>query len=515
MKEPHNFTEFKLPLSLGDRPFRSHHQPPRFSSPRTQAQRQQYAGNVRSAFYDRILPTVLSSSLIQPELIFKIPSSTNTYINQRELEERHKFSILENSNNGTVVIFSTPEAVQGFIEKVQSYSNTFRENDRYNPFETFGIPMIITEDERIGNSLNSAPLIEDLEEVDIFLWYFGSGTEILQQTQAILNIIIQKIRELNGIVDDSLIIEEYVIIKAKINNLILNILKREPCVRIIERAIVFQNQSPVQLMTDDPEFQFLEPVSDFGILVLDEAILPGNRFVAKAIQEYHLNSSLREYEQDQISHGTAVSCFALYGDLFDIINSTKQFQPIGKLYFGSIWDPNRNIFSNIREELEYFLNQYPNIRVVNICMASENVINTQSWKQMPLAGMLDHYQLELATQGKDIIFVISMGNFGYLLYGRINQYYRNFKNIVHDIQENKIVDPASSALSLTIGSICIGENIPATYYNESSLCREFYPFPCSRAVQVWVNLLNQISLNLGVIRFNWRLILLKNNLLGY
>ena len=160
---------------------------------------------------------------------------------------------------------------------------------------------------------------------------------------------------------------------------------------------------------------------------------------------------------DENGHGTGVSGVAIYGDIKQCITN-RLFQPTAWLFSARVTDANNqyNPDSLLENQLEnainYFINAYPNCKVVNISLGDSRLVFRDGQKQFRLAAKID--EIAHRYQDKNLVFVISAGNFQYnpvsneLIHSDYPNYLLN--------EEAGIIEPATSAIALSVGSLSLG-----------------------------------------------------------
>ena len=472
MAEKHNFETFRLPL-VSEMVQYYERSIPRTKNPRDYPRRRRFVNQCLSTLEEYIEPIVLSSQLINPEYIFRLPCSEGNSINLQDLEGPCHFKILSTDKIGRVVLFTKEEDIDFFKSRLRKYCS--ENGEKLDLYDKIGIPELIKNHERIGKSILKNPISDDLEEVDIYLWYFGPLNH--QQIQNFINKLSSKIRFFNGEILNFEIILEFPLIQAKINKDILKELIKEPTIKIIERKIQLSCDHSYYNIDLNQDIRTTSPDSDIGILVLDESIVPGHPLISNSIQEYNITESINP---DHLDHGTAVSSLVLYGDITEILSRTNPiFKPIGRLYFSSIYDEDISSPNKLKDIIEYFLDNYNNIKIINISVTSKMILDSIKLKQHPLGSIIDQIIYEYSKSNRELIFVVCTGNFFEYTEGRTEQneyaYIRNFKNIILSITDNKIKDPATSSLALTIGSINLGLNLTNVNIIASYLSKRYYP----------------------------------------
>ncbi|MCI5209221.1 MAG: hypothetical protein D3910_10600, partial [Candidatus Electrothrix sp. ATG2] len=169
--------------------------------------------------------------------------------------------------------------------------------------------------------------------------------------------------------------------------------------------------------------------------------------------------------QDTVGHGTAVGGCAVYGDIETCLEE-KVFHPSNWLFSAkvmyaeedwsgqkrAVYDPEKLIEHQLKNAVEGFLsNPAYHIRVVNISLGNpEEVWHRHYFRQLPLAALID----ELAFTFPHVVFVVSTGNQSpQSPYSSIEEILDNYPKYLLSNDEFKIINPATAALALTVGSI--------------------------------------------------------------
>jgi len=107
----------------------------------------------------------------------------------------------------------------------------------------------------------------------------------------------------------------------------------------------------------------------------------------------------------------------------------------------------------LEEALEYFLRNYPQIRVVNLSLGNSDGVLSDSRYQLRFAAVLD----ELARRHRDreVIFIVAAGNLPALTAGELPGVIQDYPSYLLKA-ESRITDPASAALALTVGGLSAG-----------------------------------------------------------
>jgi len=222
-----------------------------------------------------------------------------------------------------------------------------------------------------------------------------------------------------------------------------------------------------------------------GVLIVDSGIMSGHRLLTPAIgdAQSYLNG---KSSTDEDGHGTAVAGIALYGNLQKCIDEMT-FNPEAWIFSARVCDENGNYDeeklpeTQLRDAIVYFVSNYDNVRVVNLSIGDPEEVYRVEEHQFRLAAAID----ELAFEYKDenILFVVSAGNYED---GRTVVEYLDEKTgskyptyLLNDLRV-KIIDPATSALALTAGSLSLGQGSVHRLFPQTLAGFESFPSPFTR-----------------------------------
>ena len=198
-----------------------------------------------------------------------------------------------------------------------------------------------------------------------------------------------------------------------------------------------------------------------GILVVDSGILAGHPLLENAVAD-EIASATTNGEiihggnpSDDVGHGTQVAGIALYGDIEKCIVDGV-FRPeiwifSAKVMFKGEDGCARYIENDLLEKqlfsaVKAILEQYPNCKVINLSFGNSTKKMYRERRQYPLASLIDELCKNFGA-----IFVISAGNNE----EDIDDPENYPRYLMDDSSDRaKIIDPASSALALTVGSLC-------------------------------------------------------------
>jgi Subtilase family len=416
------------------------------------------------------------SGRIDPTLIFEI--EINQSISSDAFEETltsmgiHVLSVAE-GKKGFWVVFSEDGNLSRFKQKLETYgSEKGYDYSFFHAIESFGaIPVV----KKIGKQLAEQPLTDTADYIDIELWKIDDpqkNEHFIQQLKDAYDDFSQ------FRITDQLITKSFVLLRVKLNRTVFDeIIQLKEIARADRPAIVQFN--PFEMMRPDVDgIEFDAPEENAtGILVIDSGIVSNHPMLEKCVGGEENFQSGEKAVQDTVGHGTGVAGCAVYGNIEDSLDD-KIFTPSNWLFsakvmyaernldgnvVGAVYDEKKLIEHQLKDAVESFLsNPEYHIKVVNISLGNSNEVWHKHYsRQLPLAALID----ELAFIFSHVVFVVSVGNYSPRnVYDSIADIIENYPCYLIGNKDFKIINPASSALALSIGSIAgevkIGQERP-------------------------------------------------------
>ncbi|OFV67323.1 MAG: subtilase family protein [Candidatus Syntrophoarchaeum caldarius] len=423
---------------------------------------------------------------IDPKLIFKIEA--NSPINENDLG-RMGLKILGVDYKDAVVVFADDEHLTAFKRMIEEYANEIppdQENAKHAFIHAFEDIRKIAPGEKIGVRLRKEPLKdEDIAILDIELWHLGR--EYREQMLSWKDGIDRILKENGGEVTDFYLGRALFIIRAKVpSTLLYDILNLPQVARVDRPPKTTLDLAKIKGISLDEIGEIPSPEDDApGILIVDSGITSGHPLLKSAIgdaQSYLDGKS----PVDENSHGTAVAGVALYGDLREYIKE-KKFNPELWIYSARVCDENGEYDkeklpeTQLDEAIKYFVEHYENIRVVNLSIGDPEKIYHPEDYQYRLAAVIDELALEYGDN--NILFVVSAGNYEdsrtgveYLDEETASRY----PAYLLDDPNAKVIDPATSALALTVGSLSLEQGSANRWFASPLAGFEEFPSPFTR-----------------------------------
>ncbi len=149
----------------------------------------------------------------------------------------------------------------------------------------------------------------------------------------------------------------------------------------------------------------------------------------------------------------------------------------------AIYDPEKLLEHQLKDAVESFLaNPEYHIKVVNISLGNVHEVWDKHYKrQLPLATLID----ELAFTFPHVVFIVSVGNQSPLNdYGSIADIVENYPKYLLENDDFTLINPATAALALTIGSIAPDVQIEQERYGDeqikTAIAKAHQPSPFTR-----------------------------------
>jgi|GEM_PF-344486 len=440
------------------------------------------------------------SGILNPSLIFEIEINQGVDFNSIEqIMSTMGIHILSSAENkqGFWVVFSDDEDLKKFKTKLSSYGSP--EGPKYDFFNAFGELRDIPREEKIGERLNNKPLTDMPEFIDIELWRMTDE----QRNQSFIDELTIAYPNRNEFrITDQIITKSFVLLRAKLSRSVFDeIIELKEIARADRPSMPVFN--PFELKNIDlTEIERNAPDENAtGVLIIDSGIISNHPLLEKCVggEENYQNGEVATH--DTVGHGTAVAGNAAYGDIEKCIEE-KIFNPTNWIFSAkvmyaeanpikgevhAVYDPEKLVENQLKDVVESFLsNSDYHIRVVNISLGNAEEVWQKNYnRQLPLASIID----ELAYLYPNIVFVVSTGNQHPINessgFTSINDVRANYPKYLIASTDFGIVNPATSALALTVGSIAqpVRAQLLETFSGEqikTSIAKENQPSPFTR-----------------------------------
>ncbi len=440
---------------------------------------------------------------INPKLIFKLKLRSKDSLQDKDVTGLG-LNILEKGSKSdeAIVVFSSDDNLTEFRRRLECYSGLIDNRYEYGYLDTIEELVRLEPQDRIGPLLRLEPLEPgELVPLDLELWHTGNSEEMRDYIDN-LNEFLSSFEEYPDMrVADRYIGEYMCMTRIKIRQEILEILLAEDPVKEIDRRPkpAFENSSQLSISISEFPKVFSPPLDACGILVIDSGVQRGHPLIGPALGDTevfpdpnHTFITGGSDDGDKTGgHGTGVSGVAIYGDLFKCLEE-KIFQPQVWLFSARVtnekneYDPDLLLENQLEKAIGYFTGNYPNCQVINISLGDKDSVYQDGHKQFLLAAKIDEIADRL--QHKNILFVISAGNFDYP--PKSNQSRQEENELIRQeypsylfSENSQIIEPATAAIALTVGSLSMGKGsleYPEDASRNAIAKVEGYPSPFTR-----------------------------------
>ena len=393
---------------------------------------------------------------IDPKLLFNIRLHDSGRFEDDELRAMG-LRLVAREPNKVIVVFPDEGTLDELRRRIQTYSAY----DKAHYANIGGIEAIepLTPSERIGPRLSEEPLAHDEADLlDVSLWHSGDLDECRGWVDALTSLA----HRMNHRVTDSWIGSDMCLLRMEVSQSLLEELTKIDFVRIVDRRAkpFFEFRDITRIRQQDFDIPIDGSALDelTGIIVADSGVVTGHPVLGLAVGDAQsfVEEDNRSDDVDEISggHGTAVAGIAAYGDIGACIAS-RRFAPNAAIFSGRIltnhleYDPEKLLEHQLEQLVSYFIKNYPNVRVVNLSIGNLNNVFNGS-RQSNFAAAID--ELAYRFREQQVLFVIATGNYNDPSGEEAASGYPGYLSR----DEARLIDPATSALSLTVGGVAYG-----------------------------------------------------------
>lgn len=401
-----------------------------------------------------------SPPTINPKLIFKLELDGN--LPDVELG-RLGLTVLAQAPGKAIVVFPDEPTLSELRSRLNQYSGIVRGNKYSNLANIASISELEPED-RIGPKLRATPLKEDeVTPLDIELWHLGTRDACFERINEIRDYLANS-NNPDVRVTDNYIGTSLCLIRARVDYNSLAELLQVDYVKEIDRRPkpAFEMLNVIRLGLEQVEYDPVIPDDTTGILIIDSGVTQQHPLIGFALgdaqafpQAFADEDGPEDVDEEFGGHGTAVAGIAIYNDIGECLD-TGVFQATARLFSARVtdsnneYDPDQLLERQFREALTYFIENYPTLKVVNISLGDSDYIYDDGY-QFRFAAAID--ELAFFYRDRQLVFVLSAGNFWPNLdHDDIVRLYPDYLTS----QEARVIDPATSAIGITVGGLSYG-----------------------------------------------------------
>lgn len=378
---------------------------------------------------------------------------------------------IPNTNNSRLVIqFEDMDALNSFNNERELWETNDKEDgvltysQRGKLFSCIENIRNVSRDDRIGIRLrkyvdNPKEMPEDFFIVNIDVWFNGETSTVLEVENQIKKALGTTGSRLLG---DLFTIPSLLLGRALVNEYSLNALLDLDIMATVELPFSPVSAEPYELFKGDFSPVIQNELNDRAPLaaVLDSGVFAGNPLLKNVVVAEEEFDTTEHTTTDINGHGTAVAGIVVYGD-FDSCLKNRVFKPLVRICNGKIMHNEPGDFGSVpcfpddkrpeqivKEAIKYFYEEY-RCRIFNLSVGDSEHLYTGG-RQFAWAEMLDQLSKQL-----DIVIIISAGN---VSDPKINDF-SSRDELMEKCRdqlfypEHRLIDPATSALSITVGSI--------------------------------------------------------------
>lgn len=392
------------------------------------------------------------------------------------LQNKLRLSIVEETlqKDGTsrlVVQFDTREDIGAFERERALYESNSTDvelltyKQRSDVFACIaGIRQVSTED-RTGKRLTAAIVQDSLPDglfiVDIDVWYNGDISN--------KSVIEARVRTALGTGDSCLLGDLFVLPnlllgRARVNRYTLEALRKLDLIAMVDLPIGVLSGEQCDLYSSDFVPQVDDELDGNAPLacVIDSGVFSGNPLLSSLIvgeEDFDLAEST---PSDLNGHGTGVAGIVAYGDFHDFDRDNHIFRPLVRICNGKVMHNEHTLLDDettaypsdkrpeqlVEEAIRYFHAEY-HCRIFNLSSGDRDHVYNGG-RQMAWASLLDELSREL-----DIVIVVSAGNVS----SPTIPVFTDREDLMAKCRDqllsndHRLIDPATTALGITVGSI--------------------------------------------------------------
>jgi hypothetical protein len=404
---------------------------------------------------------------LDPKLIFKIKLAKKGNLKENDLTNTGlTFLAREPNLNKAIVVFSSDNELTEFKKRLENYSG-IKTDHKYEYLGAIDELVPLEPQDRIGRLLELDPVQPgELAPLDLELWHTGDRQEMKRSLDTIAEVLEDLSSDTTRMRMSDRYIGDYLCIaRIKVTHDVLELLLQEEIVKEIDRRPkpAFESTADYNLPISSFPEVIPPPEDHCGVLVIDSGVQRGHPLIAPVLGEADVfpdaqRQFIKGGPDDEEGHGTNVAGIAIYGNIEKCIEQ-RSFDPTAWLFSARVTDENNQydedllLETQLRKAILAFIEQYPNCKVINISLGNAEQIYGDGLKQFRLAARIDKIAYEY--QHKNIVFVISAGNAFYEEANSDEQLRTDYPNYLLN-KSARIIDPATSAIALTVGSLSFG-----------------------------------------------------------
>lgn len=404
---------------------------------------------------------------VDPKLVFRLRLNSDFGALSEEQIERYGLGILAREPGNVVVVFPNSASLEELQRRLSEYAGMGASVHTYGELDAIESIEPLSPEDRIGPRLRERP-VQDAERapLDVELWHPGSREDCRRWIEQLR----ERVAQSGGRLTDDYIGDSLCIVRVRASGQTFAELLAEDLdfIKEIERPPepTFEMLDVIRFEAEDlPRLGAELPEDAVGVLVVDSGVVThpllgpvlGDAQVFPDRMRKRITGGAGDGDQTG-GHGTAVCGIAVYGDLGECIAS-HAFVPGARLFSARVtddanrYDEDELLEHQLEAAVTYFLERYPQIHVINISLGNSDSVYRDGSKQFRFAAAID--ELAYRFRDREVVFVVSAGN--YVPDALTDEeLLRSYPNYLLENSAARLLDPATSALALTVGSLSYG-----------------------------------------------------------
>lgn len=397
-------------------------------------------------------------------MVFRLVIHRGADIDENQLRLMGLYVISKDADK-TVVVFSSDEALRGFKRYLSEYAGEVPGGHAYTFLAGVDNVVPLRPEDRIGRLLREEALGDgEIAPLDVELMHPGDRDLCLRYIAELKSLA----ETHGGLLTDGYVGNYLCLARCHLGRTALEAFLQIEYVMEIDRKPrpTFETSLVFDTTLDD-----IGPIPDVsadasGILVVDSGVMGNHPLLRPALGEAaifpdqmarRVQGGPEDGDNATGGHGTAVCGIAAYGDVGRCLE-TKTFRPYARIFSARVLDDNCEYDENelaerqIEDAVKYFVESYPECRVINLSLGDARLFARDGTKQFRLSAKIDELAYEL--RDRNILFVISAGNFNYAPASAEDRL-RDYPSYLLE-NEARVCDPGTASLALTVGSLSTG-----------------------------------------------------------
>lgn len=397
-----------------------------------------------------------------PSLIFRLKLHPEGELDEKTLE-RFGLRLIARDEEKTLVVFSSDEDLSRFLERVKTFGSPT--GHVYGEVGNIEGLMPITAADRVGRRLAADPIAgAATTPVDVEVWHPGTAAGALARINELRAVVEAR----QGKLTDHYIGADLVVARCRLNAGAVNTLLEIDYVREVDRipeAAIERLQALAVGAGGLPEIE-QAPEDATGVLILDSGVTANHPLLAPAMgdaqvfpEELGGRDGLGPADGDRVlqGHGTAVAGFAVWGRPHEVMTSGPKQAEVA-LFSARVlddeaaYDPDVLVEHQLEAALTYFLDAYPQCRVISLSIGDPRLVYPPGGRQTRVAARIDEIAYQL--QERNVLFVLCTGNYVHQPEDHAEHVTRYPQYLL--AQDAALIEPATAALAVTVGGLSDG-----------------------------------------------------------